>query len=281
MTVIELRDVTVGYEDAPVLQGIDLDVAAGEWVALIGPNGAGKSTLLKACVGMVRPAGSLRVDGDQPERLRPRELARRIAFVPQQPTIPGGISVTDYVLLGRTPYIGHFGVESPHDLAVVAGVLERLDLAALAGRRMDQLSGGELQRTVLARALAQEAPLLLLDEPTSALDVGHQQQVLELVEELRHERGLTVLSAMHDLTLAGQFADRLLLLAGGRIAAAGPARAVLTEDTIRRHYDATVRVLVDEDGAVVVIPTRRRGVSAPTSPAPATSAGSGAGRVLS
>jgi iron complex transport system ATP-binding protein len=258
MTVLRLDRVGVGYDDTSVLGDVDLTVTAGEWVALIGPNGAGKSTLLRACAGSLPHTGRVRVDGHDPRRLRPRELARRVALVPQQPLVPPGVTVTDYVLLGRTPYISYLGVESRHDLDVVADVLERLDLAHLADRRVDRLSGGELQRAVLARSLAQEAPLLLLDEPTSALDVGHQQHVLELVEGLRRERGLTVVSAMHDLTLAGQFADRLLLIDGGGVAAAGPARAVLTEDTIRRHYDASVRVLVDEDGGVVVIPMRAR-----------------------
>jgi iron complex transport system ATP-binding protein len=135
-------------------------------------------------------------------------------------------------------------------------VLDQLDLAGLAGRRLDSLSGGERQRAVLARALAQQAPVLLLDEPTTGLDVGHQQQVLELVDALRAALDLTVLSAMHDLTLAGQFADELVLLDGGRVAAAGPARTVLTEGVISRHYHASVRVLEDPDGGVVVIPVR-------------------------
>lgn len=254
-----LDRVTVAYDADPVVSDLDLEVAAGEWLALIGPNGAGKSTLIRAIAGSLDlTGGHVTIDGADPRRLRSRELARRVAVVPQQPSVPSGITVTDYVLLGRTPFIPYLGVESRRDLDAVAGVLERLDLARLADRTLDHLSGGEFQRAVLARALAQEAPLLLLDEPTSALDVGHQIAVLELVEELRRERGLTVVSAMHDLTLAGQFADRLVLLDGGRAVAHGPASLVLTEDTIRRHYDVAVRILHDEDGGVVVIPLRTR-----------------------
>lgn len=250
---------TVRYDRDPVLVDLDLEVAAGEWVALIGPNGAGKSTLLRTVTGAVRPeAGTVRVDGHDPAHLRPRDLATRVAMVPQHPLLPPGITVTDYALLGRTPYIPYLGVESRHDLQVVADVLEQLDLAHLAGRQVGQLSGGEVQRAVLSRALAQEAPVLLLDEPTSALDVGHQLQVLELVEDLRHDHELTVVAAMHDLTLAGQFADRLVLLDGGHAVAQGTARHVLTEERIRTHYDATVRVLVEPDGSVVVIPIRER-----------------------
>jgi iron complex transport system ATP-binding protein len=269
MTHLKLRNVTVAYDADPVVVDLDLEVTAGEWLALIGPNGAGKSTLLRAIAGALPIDGDIRLDGDDPRHLRARELARRVAVVPQQPSIPSGITVTDYVLLGRTPFIPYLGIESRRDLEAVAEVLERLELSALAERTLDHLSGGELQRTVLARALAQEAPLLLLDEPTSALDVGHQIAVLELVEELRRERGLTVLSAMHDLTLAGQFADRLILLDRGRAVAHGPASTVLTEDTIRRHYDVAVRILHDDDGGVVVIPLRTRSPRDVVDPPPA------------
>jgi iron complex transport system ATP-binding protein len=166
------------------------------------------------------------------------------------------MTVADYVLLGRTPYIAYLGTEGRHDLEVSARVIDRLQLSAFKERPLGSLSGGEVQRVLLARALAQEAPVLLLDEPTAALDVGHQQHVLELVDELRHEHYLTVLSAMHDLTLAGQFADELLLLDAGRAVAAGPAREVLTEATIRRHYGASVRILEEPDGGVAVLLTR-------------------------
>ena len=166
--------------------------------------------------------------------------------------------VFDYVLLGRAAHLPYLGVEGRQDLAVASAVIEELELGDFAHRPLETLSGGELQRAVLARALAQEAPLLLLDEPIASLDVGHQQQVLDLVEALRRRRGLTVLSALHDLTLAAQYCDRLVLLAGGRVAAEGPARAVLTEGAIREHYGAAVRVLDDGSGGVVVIPIRRQ-----------------------
>jgi iron complex transport system ATP-binding protein len=166
------------------------------------------------------------------------------------------MTVTDYVLMGRTPYVSYFGTESPTDVEVVSEVLGRLELESLSERELGSLSGGELQRCVLARALAQQAPVLLLDEPTTGLDVGHQQQVLELVDSLRADRDLTVVTAMHDLTVAGQFADRLLLLNEGRAVASGVARSVLTEAGIRALYGAHVRVLEGPDGEVLVIPTR-------------------------
>jgi iron complex transport system ATP-binding protein len=167
------------------------------------------------------------------------------------------MAVFDYVLLGRTPYIAPLGRESASDLAAVADVLDRLDLAGFADRPLATLSGGERQRVFLARALAQGATLLLLDEPTSALDIGHQQEVLELVDQLRRDAALTVLATMHDLSIAGEYADRLVLLAGGRVVAAGTPREVLTEELLATHYRARVRV-VDGDQGPLIVPVRPR-----------------------
>ena len=257
MSAIELRGVSVDLDGRPVLRGLDLVVPGGARLGLIGPNGSGKTTLLRTVAGLVPHRGELRVGDAPPGSLSRRELARRIALVPQSPAVPAGFTVADYVLLGRTPYIPYLGTESRRDLAIVAQLLDQLDLAAFAARRLDSLSGGERQRAVLARALAQQAPVLLLDEPTTGLDVGHQQQVLELVDALRERLDLTVVSAMHDLTLAGQFADQLVLLDGGRVAAAGPVREVLTEQVIGRHYHASVRVLEEPGGGIVVVPVRQ------------------------
>ena len=239
-----------------VLHHVSASVETGEWVAVIGPNGAGKTTLLRAIASLVPFTGSMALLGDDVRSLPHRERARRIALVAQIPTMPPEMSVREYVLLGRTPYIGYLATErrSDHDAADAA--IERLELAPFARRRLSSLSGGERQRTVLARALAQDAPLLVLDEPTSALDVGRQQQALEIVDELRATEGLTVLSAMHDLTLAGQYADRLLLLDRGRLAAEGTAREVLTRALISQHYRAEVRVVGDPETGLVVVPVR-------------------------
>ena len=263
MTDVFARDVVVRYGDTTVVDHVDLEVGTGEWLVLLGPNGAGKSSLIRALAGTVPAEGTLQLDGDDVRDLPARELARRLAVVPQDPVVPMGMRVTDYALLGRTPYIGSFGVEGPHDLEVVGETLERLGLGTFADRSLGTLSGGELQRAVLARALVQEAPLLVLDEPTSALDVGRQLDVLELVSELRSERGLTVLAAMHDLTLAGQYADRVVLLACGEHIATGPVEQVLTEETIARYYGASARVLEHPDGGVVVVPSRRRAAIPP------------------
>jgi cobalamin transport system ATP-binding protein len=255
MSALRTAGLSVELGRKLVLDAVDADVSAGEWIALIGPNGAGKSTLLRAVAGLVTYHGSVVLDGVEVSRLGRRELARRLAFVPQAPLLPPGMRVREYVLLGRTPHIGSFAHEGQRDLEAAQHALDRLDLGELADRPLATLSGGEQQRTVLARALAQEAPFLLLDEPTSSLDIGRQQQVFELVATLRERGDLTVLSAMHDLTLAGQYADRLLLLSQGVLVAAGPPAEIATEAHVAAHYGADVRV-VNAGGSVAVIPIR-------------------------
>jgi iron complex transport system ATP-binding protein len=256
MSALAVTDLRVELGGARVLDGVSGAVAEGEWVTVIGPNGAGKSTLLRAVAGLVPRQGAVEIGGSDGAALGRRELARRVSLVPQLPELPPQMTVAEYVLLGRTPHLGYLAREGANDLKIADAALIRLDLVDMADRRLGTLSGGERQRAVLARALAQQAPILLLDEPTSALDVGRGQQVLELVDALRRESGLTVLAAMHDLTLAGQYADRLLLLDGGRVVAAGAVDDVLTNELISLHYGASVRVVRDGDG-VVVLPVRR------------------------
>jgi iron complex transport system ATP-binding protein len=256
VTAIQARAVTIDYGGPPVVEHLDLDAPPGRWIGLIGPNGAGKSTLLRAIGGLLAYDGEILLDGTPVAALGRRRASRLMAFVPQRPVLPDGMTVADYALLGRTPYIHYLGTERRRDRDVVTRLLDRLDLLPLAARRLDELSGGEVQRAVLARALAQEAPVLLLDEPTASLDIGHQQQVLELIDELRIEHDLTVVSALHDLTLAGSFTDHLVMLANGRVVAEGTASQVLTEAAIREHYGAAVRVAQEPDGRIVVIPVR-------------------------
>ncbi|HET9441797.1 MAG TPA: ABC transporter ATP-binding protein [Acidimicrobiales bacterium] len=260
--VVSLRAAGAALGRTRALHDVDLDVAAGEWLGVIGPNGAGKTTLLRCLAGLVKASGHVVVDGVRPGAVPARELARRVAYVPQSPHLPQGMTVGDYVLLGRTPHVAWFGVERAADFAVVAEVLAALELVPLASRPLDELSGGEGQRAVLARALAQQGQVLLLDEPTRALDLGHQHAVLELVDRLRRERGLTVVAVVHDLTLAGQFPDRLLVLNGGRPVAAGTPEEVLTEDLVREHWGVAATVVRDPGGAVTVVP-RRQGAPGP------------------
>jgi iron complex transport system ATP-binding protein len=183
--VIELEAVSVELGGARVVDGVSAGIEQGTWVTLLGPNGAGKSTLLRAIAGLVRAEGAIRIGGTPLRALDRRALARRVAVVPQLPQLPRALSVEEYVLLGRTPYLSYLGREGTGDHAAARSALERLDLVKMARRPLGSLSGGERQRAVLARALAQEARVLLLDEPTTALDPGRQQDVLELVDALR------------------------------------------------------------------------------------------------
>jgi iron complex transport system ATP-binding protein len=252
--------VSVALGGKQVLDGVSLEVPHGEWLNVVGPNGAGKTTLLRLLAGLVRPdAGTIAVEGHDARTLRRRDRALRIGLVPQAPLVPLGMTVAEYVLLGRTPHIRPLASEGRSDLDAARSALDRLELLPLAERAVSTLSGGERQRVLVARLLAQDAPIALLDEPTTALDVGHQQHVLDLVDELRRSHDLTVVATMHDLTLAGQYGDRLALLVGGRVAATGPAVEVLAQEVLSVHYDARVRVIPGDDGPIVV-PVRDRPV---------------------
>ena len=260
MSAIRLDAVTVTLGGKPVVDAIDLEVATGEWLALIGPNGAGKTTLLRAVARLVPFAGSIALDGRPAGEMSRAELSRLLAVVPQEPSTPPWMTVGEYVLLGRTPHLGPLAKEGQRDREEAASALARLDLVGYGQRTLGTLSGGEKQRVVVARALAQQAQIVLLDEPTAALDIGHQQQALELLDLLRAESGLTLVAAMHDLTLAAQYADRMVLLDHGRVVADGSPTEVLTEAVIGRHYGATIDV-VPVGGRVAVIPRRRDSAS--------------------
>ena len=255
MTAIGLAGVTVTLGGREIVDHVDLEIAEGEWVALIGPNGAGKTTLLRAITGLVPFEGTVELHDRPTADMHRREVARAIALVPQEPSTPSWMTVGEYVLLGRTPHLGALAREGAGDLHAVARALRRLDLLGFQDRLLGTLSGGERQRAVVARALAQEARIVILDEPTAALDIGHQQQALELLDELRGESELTLVAAMHDLTLAAQYADRMVLLDAGRIAADGSPADVLTEDRIAEHYAASIEV-VDVAGRIAIVPSR-------------------------
>jgi iron complex transport system ATP-binding protein len=256
MSAIGLEGVTVTLGDRPVVDDVDLRIDEGEWVALIGPNGAGKTTMLRAIAGLVPFEGAISLHGTSTASMHRREIARTVAVVPQTPSTPSWMTVGEYVLLGRTPHLGTLAREGVADQLAAARALERLDLLGFRDRLLGTLSGGEKQRAVVARALAQEARIVILDEPTAALDIGHQQQALELLDELRDESGLTLVAAMHDLTLAAQYADRMVLLDAGRIVADGPPADVLTQGLIAEHYAASIEI-VDVAGRIAVVPARR------------------------
>jgi iron complex transport system ATP-binding protein len=255
MTAIQLSDVSVSLGGRRVVEHVDVSVEEGEWIALIGPNGSGKTTLLRAIAGLVSFDGAISLHGTPSSELGRRELARLVALVPQEPVTPPWMTVSEYVLLGRTPHLGPLAREGRSDLEAAARALERLDLLGYRDRLLGTLSGGEKQRVVVARALAQESRIVLLDEPTAALDIGHQQQALELLDVLRAESRLALVAAMHDLTLAAQYADRMILLDAGNVVAGGAPHEVLTEPLIARHYEARVEV-VNVGGRYVVVPSR-------------------------
>ncbi|MFT7601496.1 MAG: iron complex transport system ATP-binding protein [Acidimicrobiales bacterium] len=255
---LEVSNIDIRYGPCTVLAGVSFEVQSGGWLGLIGPNGAGKSSLLKTIVGPTLGAhtatGEVRIGGRQ---LAGRSRARSIAYLPQDPMLPAGMTVAEYVLLGRSAHLSWLANEGEVDRMAARRAMTRLDLEAFADRDVSALSGGEAQRVCLAKALAQEAPLLLLDEPTSALDLGHQVAVLDLVDELRRELDLTVVAAMHDLTAAGRYADELLLLAEGKSLAHGPPENVLTEETLGAVYGADITMMTAPDGTLVVLPNRR------------------------
>ena len=252
MKAIDCRNVSVALGGHEILKGIDLEVEVGGWTTIVGPNGAGKSTLIRAAGGIVEFSGDIKIIDKNVQYLKHRELAKFVAVVSQKPTIPLGMRVLDYVLLGRISHLGFFEPEGENDIETAFLALKSLDASHISDRFVGTLSGGEKQRVVVARALAQTSPVLLLDEPTTALDMGHQQETLELINQLRLERNLTVLSTMHDLTLAGRYSEHLAMLVEGKIVAEGSAEEVLTEALVSSHYGARVKVIDDEYGPIVV-----------------------------
>jgi iron complex transport system ATP-binding protein len=242
--MLKIQNLSVSYSSRPVLKNINLAVKKGETLALLGPNGSGKSTLLRAISGIL-PAvqGTISLADHALNTLSPAERARWISVVPQNASLPAAFTAWETVLLGRTPYINFLGKISARDEAIARCALEKVDALALAERCMGELSGGEQQRVLLARALAQAAPILLLDEPTTYLDLQHQMSLLNLVQKLAHDEELTVIIALHDLNLAARYADRIALLVDGQIKALGTARQVLRAEVIAEAYRWPVKVI--------------------------------------
>jgi iron complex transport system ATP-binding protein len=242
--MLSVRHLTVQFDSRVVLRNICLDVRPGEVLALIGPNGAGKTTLIRAAYGGCPiAAGTITVEGKDVRQIPAEVRARRMAVVPQATRLPETFTAFDTVLMGRTPYLGWLGRDSESDRAIVREAMQRTRTAELATRRMGELSGGEQQRVLIARALAQNAPVLLMDEPIAYLDIRHQVGILSLVRELAHQNGLAVLMALHDLNYAGQFADRVALLAEGELRAEGTPSQVLQPDILGVAYGLRVEIV--------------------------------------
>lgn len=241
---LECQDIRAAYDGAEVLHGISLRIGAGEMVGIIGPNGSGKSTLLRVLAGVLPPVtGKVAIDGRDVFRLRARDRARRIGVVGQQTAVTFAFPVWDLVAMGRHPHLRPLKGLTSHDRDVVRWALERTDILPLADRLVTELSGGELQRVTIARALAQEPDALLLDEPTSQLDINHQLEIGELLLSLNQERGLTTVWVSHDLNLASEFCRRIVMVGEGLMAADGPPAEVITEELLARLYGVNVAVM--------------------------------------
>lgn len=254
--MLDIQNLTVGYGLRRVLEAVDLTAAAGQVLVVAGPNGAGKSTLIKAISGVLPiERGRVLVRDRDVSHLSTAERARQMAVVPQARSLPAAFTVYEAVLLGRTPYLGWLGRPHSRDHQRVRQALESTDCLELASRPVGELSGGEQQRVLLARALAQDTPVLLLDEPTTHLDLHHQAGLLKLVRSLATTHQIAVLMVLHDLNLAGVYADRIALLDGGRIQAVGKPSEVLTSERLSNVYRMPVQVVTHPQyGSPLVLP---------------------------
>jgi iron complex transport system ATP-binding protein len=241
--MIELNNVSLGYNRRAILQNVSMKAGPGQILGLVGPNGSGKSTLIK---GMTRVidlfSGHILIDTRDIKTINRDELARLVATVPQSPALPGAFTAFEVVLMGRTPHLGLLRYEGGKDLAVAWQAMEATHTQSFAERRVSELSGGERQRLVIARALTQQPKAMLLDEPTANLDINHQVEILNLVKSLCLEQSLTVIIALHDLNLAAQYCDWMVMLNGGKVYAQGTPLDILTAPNIKRVYGADVCV---------------------------------------
>ncbi|WP_274029908.1 ABC transporter ATP-binding protein [Streptomyces sp. MMBL 11-1] len=256
---LRAEQLTLGYGDRTVVHGIDLEVPDGSITAVIGPNGCGKSTLLRSFGRLLKPtSGQVLLDGTSVHAMPTREVAGLVGLLPQSPTAPEGLTVADLVARGRHPHQSWYRRWSSDDEKAVERALRRTGTYELAERTLDELSGGQRQRAWIAMTLAQDTELLLLDEPTTHLDLAHQIDVLELVGELHRETGRTIVMVLHELSLAARYADRLVAMKDGRIAAQGAPADVLTEELLRDVFGLRARVRPDEEsGSLLVIPLGR------------------------
>jgi iron complex transport system ATP-binding protein len=245
---VEINDLVFAYNGRLVLDGLSLSVESGQMVAILGPNGSGKTTLLKLLSAVLAGKGAVKLNGSDIRSYNRRQLSRLFAVVPQESQVDFPYTVAEIVLMGRASYHSPLAFEGPKDLEVARTNMELTETVSLADRYFHELSGGEKQRVMIARALTQEPELLFMDEPAAFLDLKHQVRILELMQRLNRERGLTILAALHDLNLAALFFPRLVMLRDGKIYRDGTPKDVLTEQTIREVYGIGVRVQPDPSG---------------------------------
>ncbi len=244
MTVaIEINNLQHAFEGRRVLADLNLEVPAGCFFTIIGPNGSGKTTLLKLIMGLLGlQQGAIDIMGRPIGEYAAKSLARTVAYVPQTVPVTFAFTVSEVVLMGRAPHLGLLGLEGEQDLALAQQAMRRAGIDHLADRRLDQLSGGEQQRVFIARAICQQPKMLLLDEPTAALDLTHQVRVMDLMDRLKREQGITIVMVSHDLNLAAMYADHILLLHQGRAAGMGPPKTVLDYDRLEKVYGCALLV---------------------------------------
>jgi len=265
--VFKVCGVEFAYDSVKALDGVSLTVDRGEFLGLLGPNGSGKTTFLRCLTGALKPkVGAVLLDGREVSSMKAVDIARKVAVVPQDAAVTFDFTVLDVVMMGRHPHLGRLRRESRRDLEVVRRSMELAGVLHLADRSINELSGGERQRVFIARALAQEPRVLLLDEPTTHLDLNHQLEIMDLLERLRVEQGLTVVAVLHDINLAARYCDRLVLMSHGKIRAVGAVEEVLREDVIGEVYGVEVEVRKHPaTGSLYVVPLctmRNRKVSA-------------------
>ncbi len=242
---VNVINLSYSYGTLPVLKNLTFSVPKGDFFIIIGPNGSGKTTLMKVISGILKPQkGRLEILNRSIGHYNLKALARTIAFVPQMVTVDFPFTVIEMVLMGRSPYLGMLGLEHEKDLEIAKQAIAFTGVEHLTHRKLDQLSGGELQRVFIARAICQEPDVILLDEPTASLDLAHQVRVMDLMEKLKSEKGVTVVMVSHDVNLAAMYGDRLLLLNEGQIVRLGYPAEVLTFQTLEETYGCTL--LVDE-----------------------------------
>jgi iron complex transport system ATP-binding protein len=255
---------SAGYGEDEILHGLDLAVPPGKITVIVGANACGKSTLLRSMSRLLSPRqGQVLLDGQSVHRMPPRELARTLGLLPQSPIAPEGITVADLVSRGRHPHQSLFSRWTREDDAAVDAALNATKTADLAERLVDELSGGQRQRVWIAMALAQQTEILLLDEPTTFLDISHQVEVLDLLTDLNHARGTTVVMVLHDLNLAARYADHLVAMTEGRVHVSGAPQKVLTEDNVRQVFGLESRIITDPtSGQPIMLPIGRHRMAA-------------------
>jgi iron complex transport system ATP-binding protein len=247
--MIQIKNLSVRYGDFYALDHIDLDIPRGTWTCLVGPNGAGKTTFLKTLLGNKAYDGSITIDG-----LEVFKNLRNVAFVPQRPEIPAGMDVAEYVMLGRARLDG-WGRESRTSRRLVQEILEQMQLSGMRHQLVTQLSGGEMQRVLIARALVQEPELMILDEPTSALDLHHQISTLNHIEALQ-KSGVTIVSTMHDITLGAMYAERIVIMQNGKVLLDGPSKTVIHSTQLKLAFDDRITIHTLDNGRPVIVATK-------------------------